>query len=71
MTARKPPAAARDAEHLTIADLARRQRVSIGTVYAWNRDGTGPVAMRRGTWVRYRLEDVLAWEESLLAPASA
>lgn len=53
--------------HLTIEDLAVREGVSIDTVYAWNRDGGGPTPMGRGSFVRYRLADVEAWEESLLA----
>jgi excisionase family DNA binding protein len=53
--------------HLTIAELAKREGVSVGTVYAWNRDGTGPTPMRRGSWVRYRIEDIEEWERSLLA----
>jgi predicted DNA-binding transcriptional regulator AlpA len=52
--------------HLTVEDLAVREGVSIDTVYAWNRDGTGPTPMGRGSFVRYRLTEVVAWEESLL-----
>lgn len=51
---------------LTVEDLAVREGVTIDTVYAWNRDGDGPVPMSRGSFVRYRLEDVEEWERSLL-----
>jgi excisionase family DNA binding protein len=54
------------AVRLTVAELADRMKVSVETVYAWNRDGSGPVPMRRGSFVRYRLEDVEEWERSLL-----
>lgn len=57
--------------HLTVEDLAVREGVSIDTVYAWNRDGSGPVPMGRGRGVRYRLEDVEAWEASRLVRATA
>ena len=57
--------------HLTIADLAERMGVKVATVYAWNRDGSGPVPMGRGRGVRYRLEDVEAWEASRLVRATA
>ena len=69
---KKREAAPGEVVHLTIEGLAIREGVSIDTVYAWNRDGDGPVPMRRGSFVRYRLADVEEWEKSLLdcrAPA--
>jgi len=51
-------------QHLSPADLARRENVSVETVYAWNRDGTGPRYMRIGKHARYRLTDVLSWENN-------
>jgi len=48
--------------HLAPADLARRENVGVETVYAWNRDGTGPRYMRIGKHARYRLADVESWE---------
>lgn len=57
----------RDTEpHLTPADLARRESVPLETVYAWNKAGLAPARIRVGRHVRYRLADVLAWEESRL-----
>lgn len=55
-----------DRPHLTIVELAERERVPIETVYGWNKNGTGPPRMKIGRYVRYRLADVLAWEASRL-----
>ncbi len=54
--------------HLSPKELANRTGVPISTVYNWRTYNKGPRAMRVGKYVRYRLEDVLAWEESLLEP---
>lgn len=56
-----PPDAGR---HLTVADLAEREGVPIETCYSWNVTGKGPTYLKIGRHVRYRLSDVLAWEES-------
>ena len=52
--------------HLTTAELAAREGVSVATVYAWNSQGTGPVRLKSGprSPCRYRLADVEAWEAS-------
>lgn len=61
-----------DAErHLSPGDLAERERVPVTTIYQWNRLGTGPRFMRIGRHVRYRMADVLAWEESRVAVQEA
>jgi hypothetical protein len=53
-------------QHLSPAELAAREGVSVWTVYDWNYQGTGPRFFRTGTSpggrVRYRLADVEAWE---------
>jgi len=49
-------------EHLSPAELAAREGVPLGTVYAWNYTGDGPRYFKAGRHVRYRLADVLAWE---------
>lgn len=57
-------------EHLSPAELAAREGVSLAAVYSWNYTGTGPAYFRTGGnagHVRYRLEDVLAWERQRLA----
>lgn len=56
-----------DAAHLTVSDLAAREGVPEGTVYQWNSRGTGPRYMIIGRHVRYRLADVIAWENSRYA----
>jgi predicted DNA-binding transcriptional regulator AlpA len=53
-------------KHLSVQDLAHREDVPVQTIYTWNRDGTGPRYFRAGRHARYRLVDVLAWEESRL-----
>ncbi|MFE5837231.1 helix-turn-helix transcriptional regulator [Arthrobacter sp. NPDC056493] len=50
--------------HLTMQDLADRCGVSLATVRQWRVKGTGPRGMAIGKYVRFRLSDVLAWEES-------
>ncbi len=50
--------------HLSPEDLADREGVPVATVYQWNRLGTGPRYMRIGGHARYRLADVIAWENA-------
>lgn len=57
--------------HLSPAELANREGVSIETVYAWNKTGGGPLYMRIGKHVRYRLTDIEAWEQSRLVAIPA
>jgi excisionase family DNA binding protein len=54
-------------QHLGPTDLAAREGVPLSTVYKWNAEGTGPRYMRIGKHVRYRLEDVEAWEAQQVA----
>jgi excisionase family DNA binding protein len=53
-------------KHLSPAELAERHGVPLETVYAWNRKGVGPRYMKIGRHVRYRLTDVITWENSRL-----
>lgn len=58
-------------EYLTVSELAARCRVSVGTVYFWNRMGTGPERTKVGRSVLYRLDRVEQWEaRSTVARAS-
>ena len=57
-------------KNLTIGDLAEREGVPENTVYQWNSKGTGPRYIRVGRHVRYRLPDVIAWENSRVVDAS-
>jgi predicted DNA-binding transcriptional regulator AlpA len=58
-----------EAKHLSLQELAEREGVEVQTVYGWNKTGTGPRYFRAGHQCRYRLADVLAWEESRMVPA--
>lgn len=53
-------------QHLTPEQFAEREHVPVGTVYQWNSRGDGPTYMKIGRHVRYRLADVIAWENSRL-----
>jgi hypothetical protein len=52
-------------KRLSPEELAERENVPLTTILAWNRNGTGPQYMRlsRQT-IRYRLTDVIEWENS-------
>lgn len=54
-------------KHLDIQALAERLDVPVKTVYDWNSKGTGPRYLRVGRHVRYRLADVIAWENARYA----
>jgi hypothetical protein len=51
-------------QHLSPEDLARREGVPLQTVYRWNKTRTGPRFMKIGRHARYRLADVIVWEDS-------
>lgn len=48
---------------LTPNDLAIYFDLPLSTIYGWRSKGTGPRGFRVGKFVRYRLEDVEAWEQ--------
>jgi excisionase family DNA binding protein len=53
--------------HISPAQLAERLGVPLETVYRWQRlRAGGPQFMRVGRHVRYRVADVIAWENSRL-----
>ena len=54
-------------KHLTPGDLAEREGVPLKTVYQWNSTGVGPRYLRIGRHVRYKLADVIAWENERYA----
>ncbi|MGH3768768.1 MAG: helix-turn-helix transcriptional regulator [Pseudonocardiaceae bacterium] len=58
-------------KHLTIKGLAEREDVPVATVYQWNTKGTSPRYLRIGRHVRYRLADVIAWENERYAGGGA
>lgn len=57
--------------HLSPVELADRESVPLETVYGWNKQRTGPRFMKIGRHVRYRLADVVAWENSRTVPNDA
>jgi DNA-binding transcriptional MerR regulator len=59
-----------DSPFLTLDDLAERYQVPIATVRYWRHRGTGPKAVRIGRYLRFRIEDVLAWEQDQFDKAS-
>lgn len=56
--------------HLTLTELAEREGVPKETIYGWNSRGTGPRYMQIGRHVRYRVADVIEWENSRYAAHS-
>jgi excisionase family DNA binding protein len=48
---------------LTTQELADFLRVPLPTLYKWSYEGTGPVPLRIGKYLRYRWSDVEAWLE--------
>lgn len=49
---------------LATKDIAERYSVPVATVRKWRHMGYGPRGFVCGKYVRYRLADCLAWEES-------
>lgn len=54
---------------LTIGQLAAFLNITTQTLYDWRSEGKGPVAIKVGALVRYRLADVEAWLEAHREPA--
>lgn len=48
-------------------DLSARWDVPVKTIYTWRTTGYGPRGFRVGKYLRYRLEDVEAWEAEQIA----
>lgn len=55
--------------HMTQRELARRWRCSPRSLERWRVAGKGPAWLRLNSRVRYRLEDVLAFERASLQAA--
>lgn len=47
---------------LTRPELAKREKLSVATLAQWASQGKGPRYARFGRYSRYRLSDVIAWE---------
>lgn len=50
---------------LSTEEVARILVVPVSTLYCWRYKGTGPNAYRVGKHLRYRLEDLLSWLETV------
>ena len=56
---------------LSTNDLAKRWNLRSGTLSRWRQYGTGPAFLKFGKVVRYRIEDVIEYEQrSLQIPPS-
>lgn len=55
---------------LTRDEVAARLRVPKSTTESWASEGKGPRFAKFGRHVRYRLSDVIAWENEQLGEAS-
>ena len=51
---------------MTQAELAERWRISEATLERWRTESAGPLFLKLGNQVRYRLQDVEAFEEAAL-----
>jgi len=51
---------------MTQTELAERWRISEATLERWRTESGGPLFLKLGNQVRYRLEDVEAFEEAAL-----
>jgi hypothetical protein len=56
---------------LTRQEVADRERVPVATVAQWGPQGKGPKYAKFGRHCRYRLSDVIAWENSQFAGGAA
>lgn len=54
------------AVHMGGRDLSNRLQVPEQTLAVWRMKGYGPAFFKVGRHVRYRLSDVLAWEQEQL-----
>ena len=48
---------------LSVEDLALRYGISPATVHAWIYKGEAPRSYKIGRYRRFKLDDVVAWEE--------
>lgn len=53
-----------EATWLTRPELAARAKLPVATLAQWASQGKGPRYARFGRHVRYRLADVLVWEDA-------
>ncbi|HZQ80071.1 MAG TPA: helix-turn-helix domain-containing protein [Acidimicrobiia bacterium] len=56
---------------LRVEEVAEILSVPVKTLYQWRYKGTGPVGVRVGRHLRYRVADVEAWVEERVADKRA
>ena len=56
---------------LTRTQLSERQQVPVSTLAHWAVDGIGPRYRKFGKHVRYKLSDVIAWEDAQFSGGEA
>jgi len=56
---------------VTVQQLADLLQVPLGTVYAWNKRGTGPTVWHAGVHARYYATDIKAWLDEKYAKGAA
>ena len=56
------------AELLTTKEVAALLRISPATLVDWRHDQKSPKYYRMGREIRYKLADVMKWQESALVP---
>ena len=56
---------------LTRRELSHREKVPVATLAQWASQGRGPKYARFGRHARYRLSDVIAWEEAQFGGTAA
>jgi hypothetical protein len=53
-----------DASHMNEAAVASRLGITVRGLQGWRLRGRGPRFLKVGRFVRYRLADVICWEEA-------
>ena len=53
------------------SQLAHRWRLSLSTIERWRAEGIGPVFLKLRGQVRYRLEDIRAFEEDSMRASTS
>ena len=66
-----PPPAPPSETWLTRPELSKREKVPVATLAQWGSAGRGPKYARFGRHVRYRLSDVIAWENEQFGDGAA
>lgn len=65
------PSSLVEVRHLTQNELSRRLGVSEPTLERWRSIGIGPIFLKLAGRVRYRLSDVVTYEESCLRASTS